>query len=152
MFKFSVRSLRNLEGVNRKLVNVVHEALAVSDIDFAVIQGLRTMEEQKRLVASGASQTMKSKHLSGDAVDLMAFLGRRGSWELPLYFKLVDAMKNAAIANDVRIRWGGAWSVKDICTFKGTGEDMYKSYIDYKRSTGGSPFVDSPHFEIASEE
>jgi uncharacterized protein YcbK (DUF882 family) len=77
-FKLSQRSLNNLKGVDERLQEVVHYAIGVSKIDFGVICGLRTVEEQKALVAKGASKTMNSKHLTGDAVDLMAFISGRG--------------------------------------------------------------------------
>ena len=67
-FKLSRRSLDKLEGVDDSLQAVVKMAITLSDtIDFGVIQGMRTVEQQKELVASGASQTMKSKHLEGKA-------------------------------------------------------------------------------------
>ena len=81
-FKLSQRSLSNLEGVKPELVKVVHTAIEITSIDFGVTQGLRTVQEQRQLVASGASQTRKSKHLTGDAVDVVAYLGSRISWEL----------------------------------------------------------------------
>ena len=63
MYKLSKRSLDKLEGLDPRLVAVVKSAIHRTKIDFGVICGMRTMEEQKALVASGASQTMKSKHL-----------------------------------------------------------------------------------------
>jgi peptidoglycan LD-endopeptidase CwlK len=97
-FKLSQRSLNNLKGVDERLQEVVHYAIGVSKIDFGVICGLRTVEEQKALVAKGASKTMNSKHLTGDAVDLMVYVGSgRGSWELNLYDEVADAMRIAAL-------------------------------------------------------
>ena len=82
MFKLSKRSLERLEGVNPPLVEVVEKAITLTNIDFGVTCGLRTMEEQQALVDSGASQTMKSKHLEGNAVDVVAYIGSRITWEL----------------------------------------------------------------------
>jgi peptidoglycan LD-endopeptidase CwlK len=96
-FKLSQRSLDKLDGVDEKLVATVKLAIAVAKIDFGVICGLRTMEEQRVLVDKGASKTMRSKHLDGKAVDLMAYIGSRGSWELNLYDDIADAMKEAAV-------------------------------------------------------
>ena len=147
-YKLSKRSLTNLNGVNPKLVEVVQHAIKVTKVDFAVIEGLRTVERQKELVARGASQTMKSKHLEGLAVDLMAFIDNRGSWELNLYDDIADAMKEGAIKVDVRLRWGAAWTVNDIRNWKGTMEEAMNSYIDERRAQGKRPFIDAPHFEI----
>ena len=105
-FKLSKRSLSRLEGVDERMVRVVKTAITVSKIDFGVICGLRTIEEQRELVdPKGASQTMKSKHIDGLAVDLMAYIGGRASWELNLYDDIADAMKIAADEEDVSLRW-----------------------------------------------
>ena len=76
-FKLSKRSLSRLEGASSDLADVVKHAITITVVDFGVIQGLRTLEEQKALVAKGASQTMRSKHLDGLAVDLIAYVDNR---------------------------------------------------------------------------
>ena len=103
-YKLSNRSLGKLEGVDERLVEVVKKAIEYTEIDFGVIQGLRTQAEQEALVAKGASQTMKSKHLEGRAVDLMAYVDGRGCWELNVYDEIADAMKKAAQECGVQIR------------------------------------------------
>jgi peptidoglycan L-alanyl-D-glutamate endopeptidase CwlK len=64
------RSLSRLEGVHPDLVRVVKRAAAISDLDFTVLEGLRTLERQRKLRAEGASKTLNSRHLTGHAVDL----------------------------------------------------------------------------------
>ena len=81
-FKLSQRSLDRLQGVDDRMVSVVKMAITLSKVDFGVVQGLRTLDMQKELVAKGASQTMKSKHLDGLAVDLMAYVSGRACWEI----------------------------------------------------------------------
>ena len=147
-YKLSTRSQERLMGIEPELKDVVYEAIKVTKIDFGVIEGLRTEEKQKQLVESGASQTMKSKHLEGRAVDLMAYIGGRGSWELNVYDEIADAMKEAAVKVDVAVRWGAAWTVTDIREWEGTMEDAMNSYIDTRRSQGRRPFIDAPHFEL----
>ena len=147
-FKLSKRSLSRLEGVKPELVAVVQRAITITGVDFGVIQGLRTIEEQRELVAKGASQTMKSKHLTGDAVDVMAYIGSRGSWEMNLYDDIADAFKVAAIEEDVQIRWGAAWHISDLREWDGTMQDAMDEYIDLRRSQGRRPFIDGPHFEL----
>lgn len=147
-FKLSKRSLSKLEGVSPALVKVVHSAIELTTVDFGVVCGLRTIEEQKQLVASGASRTMKSKHIDGHAVDLMAYIGDRASWELTLYDNIADAMRVAAIEEGVAIRWGAAWHIDDIRDWDGTMQDAMNSYIDLRRSQGRKPFIDGPHFEL----
>jgi peptidoglycan LD-endopeptidase CwlK len=143
------RSLDKLEGVDEQLVATVKLAIAVAKIDFGVICGLRTMEEQRVLVDKGASKTMRSKHLDGKAVDLMAYIGSRGSWELNLYDDIADAMQEAAVETGAVLRWGAAWHINDIRDWDGTMEDAMNSYVDLRRSQGKRPFIDGPHFEIA---
>ena len=149
MYKLSNRSLDRLSGVDDRLVEVVKAAIQETEVDFGVIQGLRTLEEQKKLFESGASQTMKSKHLDGLAVDLMAYVGGRGSWELNVYDEIADAMKWAADDVGVPIRWGCAWHIDNIEDYDGTMEDAMNAYIDLRRSQGKRPFLDGPHFELA---
>ena len=147
-FKLSQRSLGRLDGVKNEMHSVVVSAIDMSNVDFGVICGLRTQEEQEDLLAQGATQTLKSKHLTGDAVDLMAYIGSRASWELNLYDDIADAMKQAAIKHDVAIKWGAAWSVGNIAEWDGTMEEAMNSYIDLRRSEGRRPFIDGPHFEL----
>ena len=147
-FQLSQRSLGRMDGVKGKLHTVVCSAIKLSNVDFGVICGLRTEEEQKALLSKGATQTMKSKHLTGDAVDLMAYIGSRASWELNLYDDIADAMKVAAIEHDVPIKWGAAWSVGNIAEWDGSMEEAMNSYIDLRRSEGRRPFIDGPHFEL----
>ena len=147
-YKLSQRSLDRMEGVDERLVAVVKHAITATKTDFGVIQGLRTIEMQKALVAKGASQTMKSKHLDGLAVDLMAYIGGRGSWELNLYDDLADAMAEGANAVGCKVRWGAAWHIDSIGQYKGTMEEAMNEYIDLRRSQGRRPFIDGPHFEL----
>lgn len=147
-FKLSKRSMGRLEGVKPELVKVVQRAITLSSIDFGVIQGLRTIEQQRELVAKGASQTMKSKHLTGDAVDLMAYIGGKPSWEMSVYDDIADAMKVAAEEEGVGIRWGCAWHIPDIREWDGTMQDAMDDYINLRRSQGRRPFMDGPHFEL----
>ena len=147
-FKLSLRSIDRLEGVDDKLIEVVTTAIKYTKVDFGVIEGLRTIERQQELVDRGASKTMKSKHLEGKAVDLVAYIGPRVSWELNLYDDIADAMKQAATELDVAIRWGGAWTTSNICEWQGTMEQAMTNYIDMRRLQNRRPFIDGPHFEL----
>lgn len=148
-FKLSKRSRDNLIGVQPQLVAVVERAIQITTVDFAVTEGLRTEAKQRELVAKGASQTMNSKHLTGHAVDLVAFIGGRISWELNLYDEIADAMRLAAMEKNVGLRWGAAWNVPDIRHWSGTMEQAMHHYIDARRKLGQRPFIDAPHFELA---
>lgn len=148
MYELSQRSLSRLDGVDERLVRVVCAAIKLSNVDFGVSEGLRTEERQKELVSKGASKTMKSKHLEGKAVDLIGYIGGKVSWEITTYDDIADAVKMAAKAEGVKVRWGAAWHIDDICEYEGTMEDAMNDYIDLRRSQGRRPFIDGPHFEL----
>lgn len=147
-FKLSKRSLGRLDGVHPDMVAVVKRAIELTKVDFGVTEGVRSIETQKKYVAAGKSQTMKSKHLEGRAVDVVAYIGSSVCWELNLYDDICDAFKTAAEELDVSIKWGAAWSEGDIRSYKGTAEDAMNAYIDLRRSQGRRPFIDGPHFEL----
>lgn len=109
MFKLGPRSKMRLEGVHPDLVRVVDRAIGISTVDFTVLEGLRTPERQKTLLESGASQTMNSRHITGHAVDLGAWVDSQVDWSWPLYHKIAAAMKTAAKELNVAIVWGGDW-------------------------------------------
>jgi peptidoglycan L-alanyl-D-glutamate endopeptidase CwlK len=113
-FVFSKRSLERLEGVQPALCRVAHRALQLSDVDFVVTEGLRTLARQKQLVAAGASQTLNSRHITGHAVDVTAFVAGEVRWDWPLYPRIARAFKAASLELDVPIVWGGDWkSLRD---------------------------------------
>jgi peptidoglycan L-alanyl-D-glutamate endopeptidase CwlK len=152
-YTLSTRSLERLNGVNESLVNIVKNAIKTTKVDFGVTCGLRTKSEQAELVKKGASQTMNSRHLpqestgTSHAVDLVAYISGRVSWELNLYDDIADAIKDAAIKEGKSIRWGAAWH-KPLNEWDGTAEDLMNEYIDTRRSQGRRPFIDAPHFEL----
>lgn len=113
-FTLSQKSLSRLKGVHPDLVKVVKRAIEITEVDFVITEGLRTVERQRELVAQGASKTMNSRHLTGHAIDLGALRNGQVVWDWPLYHKLAGAMKKAAKELKVSIEWGGDWkSFKD---------------------------------------
>ena len=114
MYRFSKRSWDNLTGVNPRLVALASRALVYSDIDFVVIDGMRTRREQEELVAKGASWTMNSKHLSGNAIDFAAYVNGSIRWEHRPYEVIGHAFKRAAAELGIPIVWGGDWTSKDM--------------------------------------
>ena len=152
-FKLSTRSKNKLEGVHPDMVAVVERAIELTKVDFGVTYGVRSLAEQEKLVASGRSQTMKSKHLIQDsgyshAVDVVAYDGSDVVWEINVYDDICDAFKQAAIEKGVAVKWGAAWSEGDIRSYEGTAEDAMNAYIDLRRGQGRRPFIDGPHFEL----
>lgn len=133
MFRLSQRSKDRLLGVDSRLVAVVHRAIQISEVDFSVLEGLRTVERQRELYAQGRTTpgkivtwTMKSKHIDGKAVDLVPY---PLDWNNLAKFDLIaEAMKAAANELGVNIRWGADWNQNGKPREKGE--------------------TDSPHFEV----
>jgi peptidoglycan LD-endopeptidase CwlK len=109
MRTWSSTSLKNLQGIHPDLRKVMDRALQESPIDFRVIEGLRTLARQKQLVASGASQTYRSRHLTGHAVDIAPLVGGTIRWDWPLFHRIAPAVKLAAQKEGVPLEWGGDW-------------------------------------------
>ena len=109
MFKLGKKSIERLQGVHPDLVRVVERAIDLTPVDFTVLEGLRSPERQQTLVASGASQTLNSRHITGHAVDLGAWVDNQVDWSWPLYHQIANAMKAAATELGIPIVWGGDW-------------------------------------------
>lgn len=113
-FKLGLRSKLKLRGVHPDMVKVVERAISLSSIDFTVTEGLRTRERQAQLLAAGASQTMRSRHITGHAVDVAALVAGKVRWDWPLYGAIAAAFKEAARQLGIPIVWGGDWkSLRD---------------------------------------
>ena len=109
-YKLGMRSKHRLKGVHPDLVAVVKRAIEISSVDFTVLEGMRTVSRQRELVDKGASTTMNSRHLTGHAVDLGAWVDGTVRWDWPLYHKIAAAMKKASKELGVRVEWGGDWA------------------------------------------
>lgn len=109
-FVLGAQSLARLKGVHPDLIRVVKRAIGLTPVDFRVLEGVRTLERQKQLVAAGASRTLNSRHLTGHAVDLGALLDGKIAWDWPLYSRIAKAMKEAARIEKVPLEWGGDWT------------------------------------------
>lgn len=109
-YNLSKKSRDRLSGVHSDLVKVVERAIEITEIDFAVLEGVRSKTRQEQLVKAGASQTMRSRHLTGHAVDLGAYVAGSVRWDWPLYHKLAVAVKQAAAELQIPIEWGGDWA------------------------------------------
>ena len=152
-YKLGKNSLKNLEGVHPDLVGVVHYAIRTTEQDFTVSDGVRTKEEQAENVRTGASQTMKSKHLIqidgfGHAVDLVPWINGQARWELPACYKIMEAMRKASFARECLLRWGGAWVPLYNETPLQPPENLVQAYSMRKLGAGKPAFIDGPHYEM----
>ena len=109
-FSLSPRSIERMAGIHPDLFKVVQRAIQITEVDFGVTQGLRTIEQQRQYVAEGKSRTMNSRHLTGHAVDLVAYRNGKVSWTASDYVPIAFAMKEAARELGVSIVWGGDWA------------------------------------------
>jgi peptidoglycan LD-endopeptidase CwlK len=105
----SERSLKNLTGVHADLVRVVHRAAELTEVDFIVIEGLRTMKRQRELVAAGASKTLKSRHLTGHAIDFAPLIAGEIEWKTTAFLLPIEAFKKAPSELKIPIVSGGDW-------------------------------------------
>jgi peptidoglycan LD-endopeptidase CwlK len=125
LYRLSKKSLGHLDGVHPDLVRVVKRAITLTKVDFGVIEGLRTLDRQKKLIKVGKSRTLKSKHLADEggfsrAVDLSCYVDGKLTWDEGYYRWVIQAMMTAAILEGVPIKAGGLWRT----------------------------FLDGPHFEL----
>lgn len=155
-FILSKLSLSRLEGVHPDLVKVVKRAIELTEVDFRVNEGLRSKSRQAQLVASGASQTSNSRHLTGHAVDLLALVKGVPSWDWVHYYKIAEAMRQAAAELKIKIEWGGSWGTlmslyaplaKDS-KWRSMSEQASQGYVSARKKIGKSAFIDGPHFQI----
>lgn len=154
-FYLSTRSIQRMFGVHPQLVEVVNLAISYTEIDFGVIEGVRDISRQRKLVDEGSSWTMKSKHLMqetgyGHAIDLLAYFDRRASWEMKHYAKVAEAMRKAATFLNVTLTWGGVWdrTISELTLQDGFNNDITEYVKRFKKKHGRRPHLDGPHFQI----
>lgn len=127
-YSLSNRSLSALKGVHPDLQKVVKRAILITNQDFLVTEGVRTPERQRELYAQGRTKpgkkvtwTLTSNHFVqksgyGHAVDLCPF---PVDWNDRRKFHVIArAMKQAALAEGVKIVWGGDWGTPDLPHFE----------------------------------
>ena len=148
-------SRANLKGVHPDLAATVARAITLGDQDFRVHAGLRTVAEQKAMVARGVSWTMDSRHLVqpdgfGHAVDLVPLIGGRLAWDWPGCRRIAWAMARAAEDHGVALRWGGVWDrpLADYARSLAAIEAENRFYVARRRAMGKRAAIDGPHFEL----
>ena len=149
MPKLSQISYSNLRGVDERLAHLVETAIVHTPVDFRVTDGLRSLSEQKHLVAIGASKTLDSKHLTGDAIDIVPWIGGRPRWEWPLIYTLAEHIRSVAQDLNIRLRWGALWDIPFTGTVK-SPQELVEDYVQRRRQAGKRVFLDGPHYELVS--
>lgn len=109
------------EGVEPKLIDLLSRVRKETGVNFRLNEGKRSTERQKELVASGASQTMNSRHIHGNAADIV-ILNEDGSanWDFKSYKPVAEAAKRIAAEMGIdNFVWGGDWkSLRDGVHFQ----------------------------------
>lgn len=128
-FLLSNTSLRRRSGVNKKLIEISDLALTISIIDFGIPDhgGLRTRDEQYQLYKDGLSKcdghSKESKHQSGNAIDVYAYVDGAASWEIEHLSMVAAAMLQAANILGYKLKWGGLWrKFRDMPHFELMGD------------------------------
>lgn len=122
MNKASNRTKNNLYGVHHKLIMLVGYALAISEQDFFVNEGLRTDENQNKFYKQGASQIdgykKRGKHqddLSTPDIDARAVDVYYTGWTNkdkvndPRWEKIYEAFRIASKMLNIKIEFGKDW-------------------------------------------
>lgn len=162
-YNLGPRSRQELVGVHPRLIEFVNIAIQRTAQDFAVHDGLRTIEEQRRLLAAGASKTMNSQHMKqadgfGHAVDLVPYINGKLRWEWPPTYVIASAAAQAAHECKVALVWGGVWDRRFPEDFGNCSPQAMRSMVDgyvarrrkIMMDAGKKPrvFIDGPHFEL----
>ncbi|EAF8665800.1 M15 family peptidase, partial [Listeria monocytogenes] len=124
---------RSLANVNKLADNTKAAARKLLDwsesngIEVLIYETIRTKEQQAANVASGASQTMRSYHLVGQALDFVMAKGKTVDWGA---YRSDKGKKFVAKAKSLGFEWGGDWSgfVDNPhlqFNFKGYGTDTF---------------------------
>ncbi len=151
-FSFGAKSKAELEGVDPRLVKIATEALSRSPVDFSCNDGCRSLDEQRENVRRGVSKTMASKHLKqadglGHAVDLVPYINGKLRWEWEPIYEIAAVMREVAIEQGVKLRWGGVWD-KSLNDLPAGAAAMKSAVAAYCARHPGPDFIDGPHYEL----
>jgi len=113
-YKLGKGSIANLKGGSNSIRSLVEYAIKITDVDFSVIETIRTVEQQQINVEKGVSWTMQSYHLIGEAVDLYPWVDGKTSHDPDHYKRIAKAMFKAAHDLDIELEWGGFWKTSDM--------------------------------------
>lgn len=162
MYKLGARSKEKLYTTKQPLIQVVERAIEITTVDFSVLEGIRSQARQFDLWQAKASKlngaergtmirghhgTGISNHQTEEAVDLGAYVAGSIRWDFNLYYQIARAMRQAAIEENVEIRWGCVWDrrLNDLST---NIEIEVSDYVLRRKSVGKKAFLDGPHYEL----
>src|SRR5580765_2952635 len=112
--RWSAASLYNLKGIHPDLRELADATLKASPRDFRIVDGLRTVAAQREKVKKGVSKTMRSRHLTGHAIDFAVLTRGEIDWYDLVGFGVVGhVFQSEAKRLGIKINWGGDWRRKD---------------------------------------
>jgi len=112
---YTTRTAANLATVHPDLQKLAHRADELTEVEFLVTEGIRTMKRQRELVAAGASQTLKSRHLTGHAIDIVPLIGSEVCWKSQAFWLPLEAFRKAARELAIDVEFGADWrTLKDL--------------------------------------
>jgi peptidoglycan L-alanyl-D-glutamate endopeptidase CwlK len=153
-FRLGTLSTSRLLEVQVDLARAVRKAIEMTEQDFQVFEGLRTIDRQRELVAAGASRTLDSYHLAdkygqSHAVDLVPFIAGRVQWQDGPCLTVAKAMHRAARQFMVPITWGAVWDIPLAQLNVDDLEGEIDSYVArHVKDHGRKPLVDRPHYQV----
>lgn len=136
-----------LSTVHPDLCTVVRRAIELTEQDFAAWAGLRSLEQQKEYVKRKVSTTLRSRHLTGHAVDLVAWHEGAPSWREDLLFEVAEAMREACIQTKIPLKWGGCWD-REVQNLDPGMRYEVEEYRKRRRQLRKRVFIDLPHWEL----
>jgi len=124
-FQLGTNSMKNMEGIDDRLIDIAELAIKLSPIDFGIPStgGFRSTQDQAELYASGKSKcdgsTNKSYHQTGKALDVFAYVDGKASWDTLHLTTIATAMLQSASQLGIELQWGGLWrSWQDLPHFQ----------------------------------
>lgn len=160
-YVLGAKSQQNLVGVHPVLAMIVRRAIQLTEQDFAVHEGVRSLARQRKLVAAGASKTLNSMHipmqdkltgtitLYGHAVDLVPYIAGQLRWEWEPCYRIACAMDAAAHeqGHAEKLCWGGVWD-RYMSGYGGDANKIRGAVADYVKRHPGPDFLDGPHYQL----
>lgn len=124
-YRLSQRSLNRLQGIDRRLIDLLLIAIRDSPYDFGIPRegGLRSAEDQYILFKKGASKCdgykNKSKHQLGIAFDIYGYVDGKATWDEEILTAIANHILTVAASMRIKLSWGGDWrSFKDMPHFQ----------------------------------
>ena len=148
MYRLGSRSIQELTGVKDELVTLASLGILHTPVDFTVFDGLRTQEEQQELFNIGASHVLKSKHMTGDAIDLVPWIGGKARWEQTACERIAKTIWCLATLHNIKLRWGAVWDRPFLDLNPNELHKEIANYVHRQRDQGRGTFIDAVHYEL----